>query len=345
MSDTLRFTPTDRILVVAPHPDDESIATGGLIQAARAAGAAVRVIVLTDGDANVWPQRWIEKRWRIDAAARARWGARRREEARQAMRVLGLRDGDAVFFGLPDLGLTDLLMRADASVPARLRVAIAEFAPTCIVLPSLADRHPDHSAANVLVRLALDGSAGTWPRLLAFAVHGGGADATVVCELDIARQQCKRDAILAHATQMRLSRRRFLGHVGPTEDFAEAAAIAVENPRHPLRASAGADGRVCIRVDARQARRGLALFVVLDGGPRPCRVLVPWRSGRDTLQAHDIIGGEPFGIVRVERAGTALTLSLQTGCTGWRQGFVKYARPVPGWRVFDRYGWQAIMRS
>ncbi|MDE1886478.1 MAG: PIG-L family deacetylase, partial [Xanthomonadaceae bacterium] len=45
LSQILTFTPTDRILIVAPHPDDESIATGGLIQAARAGGAAVRVIV------------------------------------------------------------------------------------------------------------------------------------------------------------------------------------------------------------------------------------------------------------------------------------------------------------
>ena len=344
MSDTLRFTPTDRILVVAPHPDDESIATGGLIQAARAAGAAVRVIVLTDGDANVWPQRWIEKRWRIDAAGRARWGARRREEARQAMRVLGLQDGDAVFFGLPDLGLTDLLMRADASVPERMHVAIAEFAPTCIVLPSLADRHPDHSAANVLVRLALDRCAPPWPRLLAFAVHGGGADASVVCELDAARQQCKRDAILAHATQMRLSRRRFLGHVGATEDFSEAA-IAAENPRHPLRASADAEGSVRVHLDSRQVRRGLALFVVLDGGSRPCRLLVPWRSVRDPLRAHDGISGEPCGIAAIERADTALTLSLRTGCADWRRGWVKLARPQPGLLVLDRYGWQAIVRS
>src|SRR5689334_8641068 len=99
MSNSLALAASDRLLILAPHPDDESIATGGLIQVAREVGAPVRVIVLTDGDNNPWPQRWIEKRWHIDAAARARWGARRREEARAAMRVLGLEPQDALFFG------------------------------------------------------------------------------------------------------------------------------------------------------------------------------------------------------------------------------------------------------
>ena len=44
----------DRLLVVAPHPDDETIAAGGLIQSALHAGAAVRVLFATDGDNNPW---------------------------------------------------------------------------------------------------------------------------------------------------------------------------------------------------------------------------------------------------------------------------------------------------
>jgi len=83
MSEPLRLTAADRVLVIAPHPDDESIACGGLLLAARDADARRRVVTLTDGDNNPWPQRWIEKRWRIDATARARWGARRRARTRR----------------------------------------------------------------------------------------------------------------------------------------------------------------------------------------------------------------------------------------------------------------------
>ena len=79
---------TDRILVIAPHPDDESIGAGGLLLRAKQAGAQVRVIFCTSGDNNPWPQRAIEKCVFISASARLRWAARRRDEARAALRFL-----------------------------------------------------------------------------------------------------------------------------------------------------------------------------------------------------------------------------------------------------------------
>ena len=54
-----------RLLVVAPHPDDESIATGELIQQVRQVGGQVDILLLTHGDNNPWPQRWMERRFRI----------------------------------------------------------------------------------------------------------------------------------------------------------------------------------------------------------------------------------------------------------------------------------------
>ena len=57
MTRNLTFRASDRLLVFAPHPDDETIATGELIQLAIAAGVAVRVVFATDGDNNPWPQR------------------------------------------------------------------------------------------------------------------------------------------------------------------------------------------------------------------------------------------------------------------------------------------------
>ena len=44
----------DRVLVLAPHPDDESLACGGIIQRALARGARVRIVFLTYGDNNEW---------------------------------------------------------------------------------------------------------------------------------------------------------------------------------------------------------------------------------------------------------------------------------------------------
>ncbi|MCB1569830.1 MAG: PIG-L family deacetylase, partial [Xanthomonadales bacterium] len=57
----LELRDSDRLLVVVPHPDDETLATGGLIQRALLAGAALRVVFATDGDNNPWPQRWLER--------------------------------------------------------------------------------------------------------------------------------------------------------------------------------------------------------------------------------------------------------------------------------------------
>jgi len=311
MSNSLALAASDRLLILAPHPDDESIATGGLIQVAREVGAPVRVIVLTDGDNNPWPQRWIEKRWHIDAAARARWGARRREEARAAMRVLGLEPHDALFFGLPDLGLTDLLMRNDQTVIESLRAASDDFDPTILVMPALSDRHPDHSAAYILACLALQ-RARTSPRLLSFAVHGGTAGG-VVLPLSSAQRETKANAIRAHTTQVRLSGRRFLSYAAGDETFDDALSVA-GNPAQPLRASLR-DGVLEVSVEhVRGSLRGLAVFVALDDGTRmvkPCTQNAP---------------------VTVE--GTKA-----------RSGYVKLARPEAGWRVFDAYGWQAVVRS
>jgi LmbE family N-acetylglucosaminyl deacetylase len=110
----------DRLLIIAPHPDDESLAAGGLIQRALKAGAAVRVVFLTSGDNNPWPQRFVERRLRIGANDRVRWAERRRREAIAALAVLGVDDGSIRFLGLPDQGITRLLMQGGEAIVAAL---------------------------------------------------------------------------------------------------------------------------------------------------------------------------------------------------------------------------------
>jgi LmbE family N-acetylglucosaminyl deacetylase len=67
------FNTSSRLLIVAPHPDDESLACGVLLQNAVEAGAAILVIYVTDGENNPWPQRYLSRRWRLNAADRQRW--------------------------------------------------------------------------------------------------------------------------------------------------------------------------------------------------------------------------------------------------------------------------------
>ncbi len=347
LKDRLALGGHDRVLVFAPHPDDESIACGGLLQVARAAGAAVRVIVLTDGDNNPWPQRWIERRWRIGPAERARWGARRREEARAAMRVLDIAEADACFLGVPDLGLTDVLMRADPQIVESLRGMIDEFAPTLLVLPALSDRHPDHSATHILLRLALARCQRTAPQLLTFAVHGqmptqGG----VAVGLSEGCRSIKQAAILAHASQMRLSQRRLLRYARLSESY-QVPDAHFDDPQHPVHAGVEAGGILRVRINLRRWNAGLrnqVLFFAIEGQSRgSVRWLIRLDKHSPQVDVRDGAAGTVVAKATLQRNATKLSISiLLTGLGVLGQGYVKLAPARSGWRVFDRFGWQAI---
>ena len=72
------FNSDSRLMMFAPHPDDESLACSIPLQRAGRAEAAVRVVYVTDGDDNPWPQRLLERKWRLNAADHKRWGRLRR---------------------------------------------------------------------------------------------------------------------------------------------------------------------------------------------------------------------------------------------------------------------------
>jgi LmbE family N-acetylglucosaminyl deacetylase len=346
LSELPGFTPRDRVLVVAPHPDDESIATGGLLQVARAAGAACRVLLVTNGDNNPWPQRWQEKRWRIGPAERARWGARRRSEALASLQLLGLARTDVRCLGLPDLGLTDALMSGKPDVVALLHAQIEQFKPTRLILPALEDRHPDHNALDVLLRLSLLRYSGPVPQLFAFGVHGA-VHPSACAMLALTKEQCdlKRAAIQKHATQMLLSRNRFIAYAQRQEPFRLSAWPGAANPHHPLRAEVDALGDLNVRID--RARwgggfRGQAMFLVAQsrsGEPVRYRIELGGRGStadiRDT-QADRAVG--PAAIDRTASGTTVIVPAIGDLYAGW----VKLGRPAPGLFVLDRIGWQTI---
>ncbi|KZC40286.1 GlcNAc-PI de-N-acetylase [Rhodanobacter sp. FW510-R12] len=211
------FSAQTRLLVVAPHPDDETIATGLLIQQVRAAGGEVRIVLLTEGDNNPWPQRWLERRVRIRAADRQRWGRRRHMEVLQALACLGVPAPALQSLGWADLGLTDTLLQSPGLSVSALAAAISQFGPSLVVAPALADRHPDHAAAHVLVRLALAEQAEP-PLLLNYLVHGRGGDGEGFEVHGTAPQlACKRVALAEHRSQMALSGKRMLRLAGRPE--------------------------------------------------------------------------------------------------------------------------------
>ncbi len=114
----------ERLLVFAPHPDDEVIACGGLIAQHRREGRQVRVVVATDG-------------------AGAGDAAVREEESRRGL----ARIDDAIeleFLRFPDRGLGD-----DAA--GRIRDELAAFRPDLVLVPSPVEIHPDHLALARIV--------------------------------------------------------------------------------------------------------------------------------------------------------------------------------------------------
>jgi len=226
------FTSHSRLLLFAPHPDDESLACSILLQQAVRAGAAVRVVYITDGDDNPWPQRVLERKWRLDATDRRRWGRLRRTEALAALRVLGVNGSAARFLGLPDQELTTILMCDCRSALAHFAEIIADWRPTHLVAPSISDTHPDHSALSVMLRLVLSesfsepmatGEMTVW----SYVVHGRSAAffdrAATICQ---SRREAatKLHAIRCHKTQLKLSRKRFLAYAGRPERLVKLGA-------------------------------------------------------------------------------------------------------------------------
>ncbi len=248
----LSISSKDRILVIAPHPDDESIGTGGLLQRARRAGAEVRVIFSTSGDNNPWPQRAIEKRIFVTTSARLRWAARRREEARAALRFLLGSDEPALFLNLPDQGVTRVLLHGGEQTVATLRAEFAALRPTIVVLPSADDAHPDHSAMHVLARFALSSAlAAPGCRIFTYVVHRRGNSApwpSLLLRLSDSEVQDKRQAILCHETQMALSRRRFTAYARTEEPYDIVSAPAFASEHHPVREAEFTDGALRLRI-------------------------------------------------------------------------------------------------
>ncbi|MBD8898230.1 PIG-L family deacetylase [Rhodanobacter sp. DHG33] len=198
-------TAQTRLLVVAPHPDDETLANGLLIQRVHAAGGTVRVLLLTDGDNNPWPQRWLERRWSIGAAERARWGHRRRAECGEALRQLGVPPSALQPLGWPDMGLLGCLLQPEGRPLATLTTVLDDFAPNLVAMPALADRHPDHGAAHVLARMAAARS-GCPATLLGYLIHGQEGGLPVFESTGTpAWQAAKQKALAAYGTQLALS--------------------------------------------------------------------------------------------------------------------------------------------
>lgn len=325
MTQPIEFAAEQRWLVVAPHPDDEILGTGGLLQCAVGARAAVAVALLTDGNNNPWPQRFLEKRIRLDHEARERWGRRRRAEAESALAALGIDPADALLpLGWPD-GEID---RAFASDPAKLVGELSDsvdaFAPTHLVLPSADDTHPDHSASAAIGMLAAR-RLRKMPKVLAYRVHGPGKEAPIELALTAAQVERKSRALESHVTQLALSRRRFTARAkAPERYFADPFA--------------GTAGRLRVERDAKAARIEIdaAEPKSIKPGKHALRVVYVDASG--ALHSRSIGIGEHTGLARYDREKGTLSATL-AGAKDARELFAKIEPKSRGIWIYDSEGW------
>jgi LmbE family N-acetylglucosaminyl deacetylase len=195
-----------RLLIFAPHPDDEVIAAGGLIQQVREAGGTVRVVYLTSGDAYTASVKAEEHVARPRGANYRAYGQQREDEARAALRTLGVGAWSLTFLGFPNGGLNRLMSTywserrtayrspytrlhrpagSEGFIPdteyrgedltQELAEIIGDFKPTITLVPRAEDQHADHCAAWFFVADALGDVTRVHPRfrtdLINYIVH------------------------------------------------------------------------------------------------------------------------------------------------------------------------------
>jgi LmbE family N-acetylglucosaminyl deacetylase len=193
---------SDSLLVVAPHPDDESLCCGGLIHTARRMGARVTIVWVTFGDGFRWSAMVAERKLRPRASNYRDLALRRAEEARAAAATLNVAPDSLVFLGYPDRGVLALLFdyyypdtpwrsrftgansvvyedavstgaRYDgANLERDFRAVLDRVNPTLVLAPSPQDTHPDHRGTGILVWRAMR-DRNEIPRTHFWLVHGG----------------------------------------------------------------------------------------------------------------------------------------------------------------------------
>lgn len=95
----------DKILILAPHCDDELLSCGGIIQEALSKDIDVKVVFLTNGDGYRWGAIRNFLRPFVSAKRYVQFGELRQQEAIESLKTLGLPQKDIYFLGYPDRGL------------------------------------------------------------------------------------------------------------------------------------------------------------------------------------------------------------------------------------------------
>lgn len=174
-----------RLLVLAPHCDDETLGAAGLILAAQRAGMEVRVVIATNGDGYLFATMQDFHRLYPRAQDFIRMGNLRQQESLAALHVLSIAPEQVTFLSYPDRGMPSLWnenwsaahpyrspyikathslypitynpdsVYAGENYLADLRSILDSYRPDLIIYPHPNDVHPDHWGLSAFTRLAL----------------------------------------------------------------------------------------------------------------------------------------------------------------------------------------------
>ncbi|MDQ6647011.1 MAG: PIG-L family deacetylase [Pseudomonadota bacterium] len=197
------ITPEDlvgnrHVLVIAPHPDDESLGCGGLLAWAARTGHQPRVLFLTDGEKS-HPGSALFPTERLAGI--------RRQEGVDACAALGLACQALTYLGYPDGGLSSLNAMQGEALTSEIRRWISVSGSSAVFVTAQTDPHGDHEAAYGWTKRAVQGC--TQARLFAYPVWTWIRDDLVSANLALGRRlstgpfgDAKRAAIAAHASQL-----------------------------------------------------------------------------------------------------------------------------------------------
>jgi N-acetyl-1-D-myo-inositol-2-amino-2-deoxy-alpha-D-glucopyranoside deacetylase len=199
----IHFAKTDRIMVLAPHPDDESLGTAGIIRYSVEHKIPALVVLMNNGDGYI---QYVKERFNTDNPTTDEFktlGNVRHHESVTAMKSLGLKDKDLIYLSYPDGG-TNALYDFDwdcdnlhagvngathapypyayeknapycgENVVKNLEEIIRTFKPTMIFYPDPGDDHHDHWATGAFAKYTLI-KIGFKGKQYTYLVHKGGS--------------------------------------------------------------------------------------------------------------------------------------------------------------------------
>lgn len=129
----------DRVVVLAPHPDDETLGCGGAIKRLLDLGKDVMVVFLTSGD-KADPNNPLSKKYYQNQYHITEYSLMREKEAQRAQRILGV--SNYIFLRFPDR----LIHLHTDEVISNINDCIKKFNPDTLYSPSIIELNPDHRA-------------------------------------------------------------------------------------------------------------------------------------------------------------------------------------------------------